>query len=58
MVLHEDYAKHVNHPRDPNLLDIPDGSKEYAARDIAVSEELTCNYFISDLKAAGTIGQK
>ncbi len=43
---------------DPKLSDTPDGSKEYTARDIEVGEELICNYFISDLKAAGMIGQK
>lgn len=58
MVLCADNAKHVNHSDDPNLLDTPDGSQEYAARDIAVGEELTCNYFISDLEAARKLSQK
>jgi len=58
MVLCADNAKHVNHSDDPNLLDTPDGSQEYAAQDIAAGEELTCNYFISDLEAARKLGQK
>jgi len=58
MVLCADNAKHVNHSDDPNLLDTPDGLREYAARDIAAGEELTCNYFISDLEAARKLGRK
>ena len=58
MVLCADYARHVNHSDDPNLLDTPDGLREYAARDIAAGEELTCNYFISDLEAARKLGRK
>ena len=58
MVLCADNAKHVNHLDDPNLLDTPDGLREYAARDIAAGEELTCNYFISDLEAARKPGRK
>ena len=58
MVLCAANAKHVNHSDDPNLLDTPDGLREYAARDIAAGEELTCNYFISDLEAARKLGRK
>lgn len=52
MVLCADNAKYVNHADPPNLLDTEDNRHEYAARDIAVGEELTCNYFASDLLAA------
>lgn len=52
MVLCADNAKHVNHSDDPNLLDTPDGLQEIAARDIRKGEELTCNYYVSDLQAA------
>ncbi len=58
MVLCADNAKYVNPSDDPNLLDTPDGTCEYTARDIAIGEELTCNYFISDLEAARKLGQK
>jgi len=58
MVLCADHAKHVNHSDDPNLLETPDGLREYAARDIAAGEELTCNYFIPDLEAARKPGPK
>ena len=58
MVLCADNAKHVNHSDVPNLIDTPDGLQEYAARDIAAGEELTCNYFISDLEAARKLGRK
>jgi SET domain-containing protein len=47
-----DDAKYMNHADDPNLIDTPDGVFEYAARDIPAGEELTCNYFASDLTAA------
>lgn len=52
MVLCADNSKHVNHSDDPNLVDTPDGLQELAAHDIAVGEELTCNYYVSDLEAA------
>jgi uncharacterized protein len=56
MVLCADHAKFVNHAQDPNLLDSPDGLCEYAAWDIAVGEELTCNYYDSDITAAEKLG--
>ncbi len=58
MILCADHAKHVNHSDDPNLLDTPDGTQEVAARDIAEGEELTCNYFASDLEAAAKLGRE
>jgi hypothetical protein len=58
MILCADHAKHVNHSDDPNLLDTPDGTQEIAARDIAEGEELTCNYFASDLEAAAKLGRE
>src|SRR5688572_25326387 len=56
MVLCADHAKFVNHAPDPNLLDSPDGQCEYAAWDIGVGEELTCNYYESDLTAGQKLG--
>jgi SET domain-containing protein len=56
MILCADNGKHVNHSDNPNLLDTFDGRQQYAARDIAVGEELTCNYFASDLEAAAKLG--
>jgi SET domain-containing protein len=58
MVLCADNSKHVNHADDPNLVDTPDGLQEIAARDIAAGEELTCNYFASDLEAAAKLGRE
>ncbi len=52
MVLCADNAKYVNHSENPTLIDTPDGTQQLAARDIESGEELTCNYFISDLEAA------
>lgn len=52
MVLCADQAKFVNHSNEPNLIDSPDGLFEYAACDIPAGEELTCNYYVSDQKAA------
>jgi SET domain-containing protein len=56
-VLCVDNTKHIDHSDDPNLIDKPDSSQEHAARDIAVGEELTCNYFIADPEAARKLGQ-
>ncbi len=56
MVLCADNAKYVNHADDPNLLDTEDNLCEYAVRDIAAGEELTCNYHASDLLAEDKIG--
>jgi len=56
MVLCADQAKYVNHADEPNLLETPDGLFEYAAWDIAAGDELTCNYYASDLQAADKLG--
>jgi SET domain-containing protein len=58
MILCADHSKHVNHSDNPNLLDTPDGTQEVAARDILEGEELTCNYFASDLEAAAKLGRE
>ncbi len=58
MILCADNSKHVNHADVPNLIDTPDGLQEVAARDIAAGEELTCNYFASDLEAAAKLGRE
>ena len=52
-----DLSKHMNHSDTPNLIDTPDNLKEIAVRDIAVGEELTCNYFASDLHATEKLGR-
>lgn len=51
MVYCADFSKHMNHSDDPNLFDTEDNLREIAVRDIAVGEELTCNYYKSDLHA-------
>ncbi len=58
MILCADNAKFVNHSDDPNLVDTPDGARELAARDIVMGEELTCNYFVSDLEAAQKLSRE
>lgn len=57
-ILCADNARHVIHENTPNLIDTPDGLQEIAARDIAEGEELTCNYFTSDLEAAAKLGRE
>jgi SET domain-containing protein len=47
-----DFSKHMNHSDEPNLFDTEDNLREIAIRDIAVGEELTCNYYKFDLHAA------
>lgn len=47
-----DFSKHMNHSDEPNLFDTEDNLQEIAIRDIAVGEELTCNYYKFDLHAA------
>ena len=49
VVLCPDNSQFINHSTTPNLLDIEDGQKEVALRDIAVGEELTCDYYTFDL---------
>jgi len=52
MVYCGDFSKHMNHSNNPNLYDSEDNLQDIAVRDIAVGEELTCNYFRFDLHAA------
>ncbi len=56
MVLCADHSKYVNHADEPNLVESEDGLREHAAWDIAAGEELTCNYYASDLTAAHKLG--
>jgi SET domain-containing protein len=56
MILCGDHSKHMNHSAEPNLLDLENGYKNVAARDIAVGEELTCNYYDFDLAANAKLG--
>jgi hypothetical protein len=58
MVYSADLSKHMNHSDTPNLVETPDNLQEVAARDIAVGEELTCNYFVFDLHAAEKLGRE
>lgn len=52
MVLCGDNTRYVNHSDDPNLLEGPNGpNSDIAARDIKAGEELTCDYYNSDLDA-------
>jgi uncharacterized protein len=57
MVLCADNSQYVNHSSDPNLVDSEDGLVEVAARDIAAGEELTCNYYASDLAVYEKLGE-
>jgi uncharacterized protein len=52
MIYCADLSKHMNHSDSPNLYDSPDNLQEIAIRDIEVGEELTCNYYSFDLRAA------
>jgi hypothetical protein len=56
MILCADHAQYVNHASPPNLSDSPDGTTETAARDIALGEELTCDYYGFDLSAGEKLG--
>jgi hypothetical protein len=56
MVLCADNSQYVNHSSNPNLVDSEDGQTEVAAREIAVGEELTCNYYVSDLAVKEKLG--
>ncbi len=49
-----DHGKHMNHSEQPNCAETPEGNN-IAARDIAEGEELTCNYYLFDGKAAERI---
>jgi len=51
MVYCSDFSKHMNHSDHPNLFDTADNQQEIAIRDIAVGEELTCNYYTFDMRA-------
>ena len=55
MVLCADNSQYVNHSSRPNLLESEDGLQEIAGFDIAVGEELTCDYFRFDLEAAAKL---
>lgn len=55
VVLCGDHARHMNHSAKPNVIEIDDGSN-VAARDIAVGEELTCDYFSFDALAGAKLG--
>ena len=56
MTLCADNSQYVNHSSHPNLLDSEDGLQETAAGDIVAGEELTCDYYSSDLAAAEKLG--
>ena len=56
MVQCADSSQFVNHSSDPNLVDSPDGMRETAGRDIAVGQELTCNYHVFDLAFEEKLG--
>jgi SET domain-containing protein len=57
IVLCADNAQYINHSLDPNMIDIEDGLVDVAARDIAVGEELTSNYYDSDLAVDEKLGK-
>jgi SET domain-containing protein len=59
-VLCGDDARFFNHSDDPNCIDTPDqrGGKTVAARDIAVGEELTCDYASIDMAYASRRGHR
>ena len=57
MVYCADFSKHMNHSDEPNLFDTEDNLQEIALRDIAAGEELTCNYYKFDLRAAEKLGK-
>ncbi len=54
-ILCADHARHMNHSEDPSLLETPEGHN-IAARDIAIGEELTCDYREFDKEASEKIG--
>lgn len=56
IVLCGDHSRHMNHADDPNLASTETGDN-YAARDIAPGEELTCNYYEFDLDAGLKLGR-
>jgi SET domain-containing protein len=56
MVQCADSSQFVNHSSNPNLIDSPDGLLEMAGRDIAIGEELTCNYYVFDLGSQEKLG--
>lgn len=49
-----DHGKHMNHSDTPNCLETPEGDN-IAGRDIPAGEELTCDYYLFDGKAAERI---
>jgi len=54
IVLCGDHSKHMNHADEPNLLDA--GQQNFAARDIEIGEELTCDYYWFDLDVGSKLG--
>ncbi len=58
IVLCGDHSKHMNHSSMPNCIDITvDGvDLNIAARDIAVGEELTCDYTTFDMESREKLG--
>ena len=57
LVVCADNGRFVNHSDQPNCIDSEVERLQTAARDIPVGEELTCNYYLSDLAAAEKLGQ-
>ena len=47
-----DFSKHMNHSDTPNLIETENNLCDIAICDIAVGEELTCDYYRFDLRAA------
>lgn len=58
IILCGDHSKHMNHSATPNCIDITvDGvDANVAARDIAIGEELTCDYAAFDLASKEKLG--
>lgn len=56
-ILCADHARHMNHSRDPNLLETPEGMN-VAGRDIKAGEELTCDYHQFDQDADSKLKKK
>ena len=50
-ILCADHARHMNHDKNPNLLETPEGLN-VALRDINSGEELTCDYTQFDRDAS------
>lgn len=57
MNLNGDLARHMNHSTNPNVVTTADPEIFIAAHDIAVGQELTCNYYDFSLEFADKIGK-